>query len=86
VTHDELSSYLYGLTMDQEADRLSERFATFYTQSGDFGAAVWARAQAFVLDDERFCGKASAEQRAGLRLQADWWRAVANEIDERTTV
>ena len=83
MTHDDLAAYLYGQSWDQEADRLSAMYAEHYPQSGDFGAARWAKCCAFVLDDERWCGKASAEQREGLRLQARWWRAVALEIEGR---
>ena len=86
MTHDDLSAYLYGLSMDQEADRLSERFAAFCPQSGDWGAVTQARANAHVLDDMRYCGYGTAEERAGLKLQANWWRDVANEIEARETV
>lgn len=86
MTYPELAAYLYGLSWDQEADRLSALFAEHYPQSGDWGAARWARANGMVLDDVRFCGRATPEQRAGLRLQAQWWRDVAKEIEERTPV
>ncbi len=85
MTYPELCAYTYGLSVDEEADRLSERFAKFYPQSGDWGAATQARANAHVLDDMRSAGYGTAQERAGLKLQADWWRDVAKEIAERTT-
>ena len=86
MTHDDHAAYLYGLSWDEEADRLSAWYAEHRPQAGDRGAVMWAAAQAFVLEDERFCGRASKAQRAGLKLQANWWRDVAREIEARETV
>jgi len=81
--YDEAAAMAYGSAVVDEADRLIAMFAQYYPQSGDWGAARHAKANALALDDDRLCGWASLEQRAGLRLQADWWRAVYREINDR---
>lgn len=86
MTHDELAAFMFGLSWDQEADRMELFFDIAYPQSGNYLAAKRARANAMVLDDVRAHGRATPDQRAGLRLQAQWWRAVANELEERTLV
>jgi hypothetical protein len=82
----EACAYAWGLGVMAEADRLIERYEALGYDAPMPRARMMALAQAATLDDYRIgfgYGHNTREQRAGLRIQADYWRQVAREIRER---
>ena len=71
----------YGWWRAEWAERLLDEAGP---QGGEYRAAMVAKAYALCLDDERLCGVGlTAEQKAGLRLQAGFWRDVYCDLTER---
>ena len=77
----------YGSAVVDEADRLIEQYRSLGYTAAEYFAAMFAKGLGLMLDDERLCGLGlTPAQRAGLRLQADFWRAVYREIKDREPV
>jgi hypothetical protein len=74
------------MNVDVEADRLIDNYATLGYQSPSYHAEKLARAYALMMDDQRkgfgAVGLTAAEQQ-GLRMQAEFWRDVCDEIRAR---
>jgi hypothetical protein len=83
---DYMQEYLwqhYGWSVTDEADRLIEAERAVHEQDPHYYARLRAAGMAAVLLNMIGSTRATPAERMGMRLQARWWRDVAEEISER---